>query len=164
MLCADATELTVDELSSIANTIADHQHSQLATAVANVLARLTSPCELVMSAGEGAFLTERVAAECQELAGIPRISLSGTLGPEHSQAACYALADWPANFDATKTTSSLSSPLLLCSFAPLALQLTARAHGLESEPLRARPCGVTSTTAAVRHAQSASIDPSAEAM
>jgi probable H4MPT-linked C1 transfer pathway protein len=93
MLCADSTEIDVDELRLVAAAVAAAQQSRVEHALELVRSRLSGPCELLITAGEGAFLLDQIAGSSAEWASIPRLKLSDTLGPIHSQSACaYALA------------------------------------------------------------------------
>jgi probable H4MPT-linked C1 transfer pathway protein len=93
MLCADITEIGAAELRLIAAAIAAAQWSRVAGAVELVRSRLPGPCELLLTAGEGAFLLEQSIAGDFAWQNVPRLKLSSTLGPDHSQSACaYALA------------------------------------------------------------------------
>jgi len=93
MLCADVTEIDATELRLIAAAIAEAQQARVAGALELVRSRLPGPCELLLTAGEGAFLLEQSIAGNPGWPSIPRLDLSRTLGPDHSQSACaYALA------------------------------------------------------------------------
>lgn len=93
MLCADTTEIDAAELQQIAVSVAGAQQSRVADALERVRSRLPGPCELILTSGEGAFLLEQATAGNPRWVTIPRLSLSHTLGPHHSQSACaYALA------------------------------------------------------------------------
>jgi (4-(4-[2-(gamma-L-glutamylamino)ethyl]phenoxymethyl)furan-2-yl)methanamine synthase len=93
MLCADTSEIDAAELQRIAAAVAAAQQSRIANALQRVRSCLPGPCELILSAGEGAFLLEQATAGNSEWQTIPRLNLSHTLGPHHSQSACaYALA------------------------------------------------------------------------
>jgi probable H4MPT-linked C1 transfer pathway protein len=93
MLCSDTTEIDENELQQVAGALAEAQQSRVAAALGVVLARLSRPCELVIAAGEGPFLLERAMAVMPDCANVRRLSLTESLGPQHSQSACaYALA------------------------------------------------------------------------
>lgn len=93
MLCADTSEIGGDELQQIAAAIAVAQRTRIAAAFDRALARLGKPCELLIAAGEGAFVLDESAACPGSATHVPRLSLSATLGPAHAESACaYALA------------------------------------------------------------------------
>jgi probable H4MPT-linked C1 transfer pathway protein len=93
MVCCDRTELTQDEIASIAEQLAEIQTSLIASAVDGVSRRLPGPVRAVITSGSGEFLARRVVEHSPGLRAAERISLPHVLGPEIAAAACaYAVA------------------------------------------------------------------------
>ncbi len=93
MICCDATEVTEDELVTIAAALARAQTHSIGLSLSRVLDRLPQPPRQILLAGEGEFVIRRALSDHDELAPAELVSLQQTLGPLHSQAACaFALA------------------------------------------------------------------------
>ncbi|MFQ5889772.1 MAG: hydantoinase/oxoprolinase family protein [Gemmatimonadota bacterium] len=84
MVCADLSQLTMEELISIAAYLARRQERDIALAVRQLRARLRSPePRIAVTAGLGAFLARAAAAR----AGLETVDLAGELGEDGSRAA-----------------------------------------------------------------------------
>ncbi|QDU36916.1 Hydantoinase/oxoprolinase [Maioricimonas rarisocia] len=93
MLCADRSEVSLDEITDVARFLADVHRQRLAGALQRVLRCLPGTCGSVLTSGEGEFLARRLVADSPALKDATFLSLAEMLGDEHSQAACaYALA------------------------------------------------------------------------
>jgi uncharacterized hydantoinase/oxoprolinase family protein len=92
-LCADETEIMPEEVLIVAQSIAAAQQRQLDGAVNLVLSRQHGSCDVVILAGEGSFVAERVLGAIHGLRQTQRLSFASVLGPQHSRAAAaFALA------------------------------------------------------------------------
>jgi len=93
MLCCDETELTDPQLVEIATYLRERQLAQLTSAIAQVVEPLSSAPGIVLICGEGEFVARGAARASLHLQASEFLSLSSSLGPTHSQAACaFALA------------------------------------------------------------------------
>jgi (4-(4-[2-(gamma-L-glutamylamino)ethyl]phenoxymethyl)furan-2-yl)methanamine synthase len=101
MVCADREISSEAEIRKLALRICNRQLRLLRRAVHSVAASLSGPPAMVVTAGSGEFLAEKVFASCPDrgtdwpsvLPPVRRLSLAEILGPTVSQCACaYALA------------------------------------------------------------------------
>ena len=93
MLCCDVTELTEPDAVSIARELREAMLTRLSAAVQEVLAVLPSPCQGVLTSGEGEFLATVLRNRIPALRELSAVSLTSALGPTHSSAACaFAVA------------------------------------------------------------------------
>lgn len=89
MLCCDRTELSTEELWTIADEIAARQRRLIGQAVEHILARKTT----VIVSGSGTFLAREVLEEIGITTESNRIELAQRLSPDLGEAACaYAVA------------------------------------------------------------------------
>lgn len=88
MLCCDRTEFRPEDADVLAGFLADVQRQRIAGCVGRVVRRAAGSCQLVVTAGEGEFLAERVIATERRLRDCPVLSLERSLGRGHSGAAC----------------------------------------------------------------------------
>jgi probable H4MPT-linked C1 transfer pathway protein len=92
-LCCDRTELSSDELQSIAEFLANRQSEQLIAALEQALSRSNRPVRTVVVSGEGEFLARHVLQRHPATCDAHRISLSGKLSPAAAtSAAAFAVA------------------------------------------------------------------------
>lgn len=93
MLCCDRSEFETEDANVLASFLADVQRQRIAACVDRVTRQMDGNCHMIATAGEGEFLARMLISANSGLADCPVISLSETIGPQHSQAACaYALA------------------------------------------------------------------------
>ncbi len=97
MICCDLTELTEPQLVHVAGFLGQCQTGQLAAAITRVTRSREAAPQTVLLSGEGEFLARRAMsawrASFENGFSGELLSLSDSLGPVHSQAACaYALA------------------------------------------------------------------------
>jgi probable H4MPT-linked C1 transfer pathway protein len=86
MLCADRETSSEDERLELARLAASRQRLLIRRGLERVLGDLEETPSCVVLAGEGEFLAREIVHEC--LPAATPISLSQTLGPEVSRAAC----------------------------------------------------------------------------
>ena len=92
MVCADRESSPEAEIRKLALRISNRQLRLLRGAIHSVSASLPGPPALVLAAGSGEFLAEKLFATWPD-PPVRRLSLAQTLGPMVSQCACaYALA------------------------------------------------------------------------
>ena len=88
MLGADLETSTADERRQLAERAADRQRELLCRALAQVTARLATPPQTIVLAGEGEFLAATILRSRDTPSAPAVISLNDLLGPFISQAAC----------------------------------------------------------------------------
>jgi hypothetical protein len=92
-LCCDATEFSAEDVTVMAQAVAQAQRRQIARGVDAVLAAQGRIPQRLLLSGAGSFLAEQVVAEIGRLAGAERIRLSDHFGSPIAEAACaFALA------------------------------------------------------------------------
>ena len=92
-LCCDTTELSEAELTSVAESIRVTQREQIERSLDNVLQRLPDLPRTVLLCGEGESVLREVVQRSLGRHDVQVISLTESLGPTHSSAACaFALA------------------------------------------------------------------------
>ena len=92
MVCADRESSPEAEIRKLALRISNRQLRLMRGAIHSVSASLPGPPALVLTAGSGEFLAEKLFATWPD-PPVRRLSLAQTLGPMVSQCACaYALA------------------------------------------------------------------------
>ncbi len=93
MLCCDTTELSDEELTEVAAGIGAAQRDLLQSRLSDVLGHSSARPSSVMICGEGEQIARQVIQQALDQDNVQIISLTQSLGPEHSQAACaYAVA------------------------------------------------------------------------
>lgn len=93
MLCADTTEVTPDEIESLASHLSQTQAEQIAAAIDRVLQAQNQVPTHVLTSGSGSFLAERVVESHPQLQGCERIDLARMFADRISEAACaFAVA------------------------------------------------------------------------
>ncbi|MCA9078549.1 MAG: hypothetical protein KDA93_26215 [Planctomycetaceae bacterium] len=92
-LCCDSTELSEEELISAAECIRDAQLEQISGSLNSILKRLAAHPRTVLLCGEGESVLREVVQRSLGRHDVQVISLTKSLGPTHSSAACaFALA------------------------------------------------------------------------
>lgn len=92
-VCCDTTELSQEELISAAASIASAQRQQLQRGLDVVLERLLCHPSAILLCGEGEPVLREVVQQSLGRHDVQVVSLTESLGPTHSQAACaFALA------------------------------------------------------------------------
>ncbi len=88
MVCCDRSEISVDELTALAQQFVAAQAWQIQAAVRQVTERLPQPASIVMASGSGAFLARRVLGLTIFSTSAERIDLDKKFSPEIAEAAC----------------------------------------------------------------------------
>jgi probable H4MPT-linked C1 transfer pathway protein len=93
LLCADLESCTLTERMALAESAASQQQWLLEQGARQVLRRLPAPLRTMIVSGSGEFIARRLVREQPVFGGVSVVSLSETLGPGLSNAACaHALA------------------------------------------------------------------------
>jgi uncharacterized hydantoinase/oxoprolinase family protein len=93
MLCCDCREFPEEDACAVARSLHQSQLNRLAAAARRVVERFGSPCNAVLTCGEGEFMPRRLMAAIPGLSDAEVMSLDLCLGAPHSRAACgFALA------------------------------------------------------------------------
>lgn len=93
MICADRTEVSLNEAQRIAEFLANEQLRRLTLAADAVASKLPEPCCTALISGSGAFLARRVVANSERLRMANVLSLPELFGPRVADSACaFALA------------------------------------------------------------------------
>jgi len=92
-LCCDATEFAAEDMTAMAQAVAQVQRRQIICGIDAVLAAQGRIPQRLLLSGAGSFLAEQTAAEHGSLAAVERVRLSEHFGPPIAEAACaFALA------------------------------------------------------------------------
>lgn len=94
MIGSDRSRFSADHATEIATQIADRQRKDVRRAVERVAARAGfEHVDLLLTSGEGEFLIDSIAENCEPIRHSDRVSLSSRHSKEISRAACaYAVA------------------------------------------------------------------------
>ncbi|MSR60020.1 MAG: H4MPT-linked C1 transfer pathway protein [Planctomycetaceae bacterium] len=92
-VCCDRFELSLDEVRTIAEFLADRQIRQIAAAIERVAVAQRDVVSAAVVTGTGEFLARRALQCCRSTRGLPVISLGERMSPAVTEAACaYAVA------------------------------------------------------------------------
>lgn len=98
MLCGDRDEISVAELSALADFFAAAQANAIRASIDSVLARLKAIPETIIVSGSGEFLAREIVSNAPKVSTVTAISLGETLSPSIAEAACaYAMAVLPSS-------------------------------------------------------------------
>ncbi len=93
MLCADTTEVSPDEIQSLAAHLSKIQEERISAAIDQVLQSQNDTPTHVLTSGAGSFLAQRVVKSHPRLQGCEQIDLARTFADRFSEAACaFAVA------------------------------------------------------------------------
>jgi probable H4MPT-linked C1 transfer pathway protein len=88
LLCGDGDTVSAGQVEKLARAARRAQLRKIGIAIEAAIGRMAQPPEALICSGSGEFLIEQSIAERSQLTPIRRISLSSTLGPDMSTAAC----------------------------------------------------------------------------
>ncbi len=114
MLCADRTEVSINDARRIAEFIANRQLDRLTESANLVAERLPHPCGTALISGSGAFLARKVAANADRLRQAQIISLPELFGPRVADSACaFAVAKLAAERELPFLIDSTTIPVFI---------------------------------------------------